>query len=310
MPDRHAVIWSRAAPKPCKMGALVLTDQECRFSYATEFLASGDPDGLALLANPALFGVNPVVYRSSARMPLHPRLMALTPGEAPGNIQRRIYTEILAKRRLPPAPGLDTEWELLLMAGHGGIGHIDVFRDDRAAEQWYARDLQRESLIGKRSAVWRFIREDVEQTVLDTDAASIARLLGPTPSVGGMIPKLLVAIPDRTDWSGRFAPPGTRDHKGQPFTDVVLKIEPAHYAGVLALEALCYDIHRELGFEVPRIWRTELDGMQLLAVERFDAFLEVVGLPQAAVTVSFQFNCGRKHSIFGIVEETFGRALR
>ena len=279
MPDRHAVIWSRNAQGSHKMGDLVLTDQECRFSYTAEFLAQDDANGLALLANSELFGTNPVIYRSSARMPFHPRLMALTPGEAPGNIQRRIYNDILGKRKLPPMLGLDTEWELLLLAGHGGIGHIDVFRDDRAAELWYGRDVHRDSLIGQRSSVWRFIREDIEQTVPETDTASIARLLGPTPSVGGMIPKLLVAIPDRPDWSGRFAPPGTHEHKGERFTDVVLKIEPAIYSGVLALEALCYDVHRELGFDVPRIWRNELDGMPLLAVERFDRDSDAVPVP-------------------------------
>ncbi len=279
MPDRHAVIWTRGPAGPLKMGSLVATDLECRFSYDAAFLAGNHSDGLALLAGPKLFGANPVVYRSSARMPLHPRLMALTPGEAPGNIQRRIYTEILAKRRPPPAPGPETEWELLLLAGHGGIGHIDVFQDDRNALAWYGRDDHRESLISQRSAVWRFIREDIEDTVPETDVASIARLLGPTPSVGGMIPKLLVAIPDRPDWAGRFAPPGTREHKGERFVDVILKIEPAIYTGVLALEALCYDIHRELDFDVPRTWRAELDGMQLLAIERFDRTADGLPLP-------------------------------
>lgn len=270
MPDRHAVVWTRTTAGPAKMGSLVATDRECRFSYAAGFLATGNPDGLALLAGPALFGTHAVVHRSTARMPLHPRLMALTPGEAPGNIQRRLYTEILARRRSPPAPGFDTEWELLLLAGHGGIGHIDVFADDRAAEQWYARRPVRATLIGQRSAVWRFVREDLEQAMPETDAARIARLLGPTPSVGGMIPKLLAAIPDRVDWSGRFAPPGTREHNGEACVDVVLKIEPPIYAGVLALEELCYAVHRELGFAVPRTWHAELDGMRLLAVERFD----------------------------------------
>lgn len=145
------------------MGSLVATDRECRFSYAADFLAAGNPGGLALLAGPALFGAHPVVYRSAARMPLPPRLMALMPGEAPGNIQRRLHTEILAKRRVPPVPGFDTEWELLLLAGHGGIGHVDVFADDRAAEQWYGPRSVREALIGQRSAVWRFIREDLQQ---------------------------------------------------------------------------------------------------------------------------------------------------
>ena len=270
MPDRHAVVWTRTARGPLKMGSLVATPTECRFSYSAEFLAAGSHDGLALLAHPVLFGTEPVVYRTSARMPLHPRLMAMLPSEAPGNIQRRIYTEILARRERPPAPGFETEWEILLMAGHDGIGHVDVFRDDRAATDWYARPQHPETVIGARSAVWRFIREDVRQTTPETDVGVITELLGPTPSVGGMIPKLLVAIPDGKAWSGRFAPPGTRAIEGRPFIDVILKIEPPQYEGVLALEALCLELHADLGFRVPRHWRAEVDGMRLLAVERFD----------------------------------------
>lgn len=279
MPDRYAVVWTQTDQGPMKMGSLLATEQECRFSYTAEFLASGNPNGLALLASPELFGQAPVIYRSSARMPLHPRLMALTPGDAPGNIQRRLYTEVLAKRSPPPARGFDTEWELLLLAGHGGIGHVDVFQDDRAAEQWYARSMSSDALIGQRSQVWRFIREDIEHSAMLTDPAQVARLLGPTPSVAGMIPKLLVAIPDRADWKGHFAAPGTRACKGEPCVDVVLKIEPALYVGVLALEALCYRVHRELGFKVPRHWQAEVDGMRLLAVERFDRDAEGLPIP-------------------------------
>jgi serine/threonine-protein kinase HipA len=50
----------------------------------------------------------------------------------------------------------------------------------------------------------------------------------------------------------------------------VLKIEPPEYSGLLDLEALCLDIHREAGFEVPAYHRYDDDGLQFLAVERFD----------------------------------------
>jgi len=51
---------------------------------------------------------------------------------------------------------------------------------------------------------------------------------------------------------------------------VVMKIEDSQYRGLAALEALCLDVHRELGFEVPRHWRATVDGLSVLAVERFD----------------------------------------
>ena len=42
------------------------------------------------------------------------------------------------------------------------------------------------------------------------------------------------------------------------------------YNGLLDLEALCLDVHREAGFEVPAWHRYAADGLQFLAVERFD----------------------------------------
>jgi len=277
MTDRYAVIWTRTAAGPLKMGNLVATTRENRFTYTDEFLESGNAAGLSLLAGPQLFGRQPVVHQTSERMPLHPRLLALTPGEAPGNIQRRVYANLLAKRRPPPAPGFETEWEILMLAGHNGIGHLDVFRDDRDALQRYANPPPTDLLTGQRSDLWGFIRNEVRQTAIEESAAVIAELLGPTPSVGGMTPKLLAAIPDTPEWAGAFAAPGARPTDDSRYVDVVLKIESPGYEGVAALEALCLDIHSELGFEVPRYWRAEVDGMRLLAVERFDRTPE--GLP-------------------------------
>lgn len=271
LPDYHAVIWTRRPAGAVKMGNLVVTPRETRFSYTDEFLALGpDEAGLSLLSSPRLYDRTPVVFGARESLPLHPRLMALIPGEGRRNIQRQVYTRLLARQPHPPAAGFETDWELLLLTGHNGIGHIDVFRDDRAAETFYGRPTSPLATAGNRSRFWKAIRDDVALDVEIMDAETVAKLLGPTPSAGGMIPKLLVAIPDETPWDGTFAQPGTREANGRRFVDVVLKIEPAEYRGVAELEALCLQLHRDSGFEVPRSWRTSLDGLEMLAVERFD----------------------------------------
>ena len=40
--------------------------------------------------------------------------------------------------------------------------------------------------------------------------------------------------------------------------------------GLVELEALALDIHREAGFMVPRYWITEIYGLHAIAIERFD----------------------------------------
>ena len=321
MPDYHAVVWTRRAPPadkkegpppkvaieagsttggahlgssttaapaaavPLKMGDLVVTPQETRFSYTEEFLALGGPDsrfgapGLSLLSSPRLYGRNPIVFAAREGMPLHPRLMALLPGEGHRNIQRQIYTRLLERQPNPPAPGFDMDWALLMLTGHNGIGHLDIFRDDRVALAAYRQTFPALPAPGTRAKFWHAIRDDVALDIALMDAEAIAELLGPTPSAGGMIPKLLVAIPDKKTWDGSFARPGTREVNGQAFTDVVLKIEPAEYQGVAELEALCLQLHREAGFDVPRFWRATLDGLELLAVERFDRTPDGLPLP-------------------------------
>jgi serine/threonine-protein kinase HipA len=94
-----------------------------------------------------------------------------------------------------------------------------------------------------------------------------------------MIPKILVAIPDVKNWQGEFASPGTKQVDGVNYVDVILKIEPIGYEGVLALEALCLEVHQELDFDVPQFWLSEIDGMRVLAIKRFDRSEEGYPIP-------------------------------
>ena len=278
MTDRYAAVWARTAAEPIKMGNLVATDNEMRFSYTPEFLEHQEVAGLSLLLPPTLWQTRPFIHQSTEILPLLPRLMALIPGKNANNIQRRLYTGLLAKRPRPPAPGFETEWELLMLAGHNGIGHIDVFQDDRAALEFYGAKPESRKRIGSRSEFWHFIKDKTRQPV-GGEALDALRLLGPTPSVGGQIPKLLVSIPDKKKWDGAIAAPGAHMVEGVSYVDVVMKIEDPMYQGINALEALCLELHREWGLEVPRHWRASIDGLPVLAVERFDRTKDGSALP-------------------------------
>lgn len=268
--NQHAVIWTRLSGTPEKMGNLVLSTQQASFTYTQEYLASSRA-GFCLLGDGSIWGADTVTYPISERIPVFPRLLTLIPGNNPRNLQRRHYLDMLrAKSGKEPPPGLETEWQLLVMGGHGGIGHIDLFMDDITARQWYRSSTdsyEADSVVeikSGRSQLWRMLKRNVLDENVDFDPQFIEETLGPTPSVGGMIPKLLVSMTPG-DSKPNFHPPGTR-HK----RDVVLKIEPPEYAGLLDLEALCLEIHREAGFEVPAYHRYDDDGLHFLAVERFD----------------------------------------
>lgn len=284
--NQHAVIWTRLSGTPEKMGDLLLQAEQTSFTYTKAYLSSARP-GFCLLGDGTIWGTDTVTYPISERIPVFPRLLNLIPGNNPRNLQRRHYLDILrAKLAKEPPPGLETEWQLLVMGGHGGIGHIDIFSDDIAARRWYqsATDPQDnvESsveinknavatvLSNARSELWRMLKCNVLDENLDFDPQLIEEVLGPTPSVGGMLPKLLVSI-QPGDTEGNFYPSGTKHKK-----DVVLKIEPPEYAGLLNLEALCLEIHQQAGFEVPAWHRYDNDGLHFLAVERFD---RVDGIP-------------------------------
>jgi len=268
--NQHGVIWTRIGGRAQKMGDLLLSEQEASFTYTREYLASGLP-GFCLLGDGAIWGRETVRYPISERLPVFPRLLSLIPGNNPRNLQRRHYLDILREQSgREPSPGLETEWRLLTMGGHGGIGHIDVFADDMRATAWYRPQAASRTRKpppaggGSRSQLWRMLKRDVLDENLEVDPQRVEELFGPTPSVGGMIPKLLVAIDPR---GGRvdFHPPGTQGKR-----DVVLKVEPPEYPGLLDLEALCLDIHREAGFDTPDYHPYQEDGLHFLAVERFD----------------------------------------
>ena len=133
----HAVIWTRISGEAEKMGDLILSDEQISFTYSNEYLSSGQP-GFCLLGDASIWGSDTVSYPISERVPVFPRLISLIPGSNPRNLQRRHYLDILrAVNGKEPPPGIDTEWQLLMMGGHGGIGHVDVFSDDITALNWY-----------------------------------------------------------------------------------------------------------------------------------------------------------------------------
>ena len=268
--NQHAVIWTRISGRAEKMGDLVLSADQAAFTYTRDYLAAAQP-GFCLLGDSTFWGEDSVIYPVSERIPVFPRLLSLIPGNNPRNLQRRHYLDLLRARlgREPP-PGRETEWLLLLTGGHGGVGHIDVFSDDVVAASWYARSTattgsgKPSSSATNRSQLWHMLKNTVLDEAVAFDPRIIEETLGPTPSVGGMIPKLLVSmIPGDTD--ANFYPP---DSDGK--VNVVLKVEPPEYRGLLDLEALCLDIHRQAGFEVPGYARFDDDGLHFLAVQRFD----------------------------------------
>ena len=268
--DHYAVLWTRTALGPVKMGNLLANYRETRFSYDPNYVTHTDAPGVSLLIQPVTWAADPYIHYTGEALPFPPRLMALVPEHNLNNVQRWYHSRLINSERRHPggASRFELEWELLMRAGHGGIGHIDIFADDRKAETAYAINRDTTHSVGSLSMLLQLFRKNRRD--MASDIGAMAHLLGPLPSVEGMNPKLLVAIPDSKRWDGLFAAPDIRQVGTEHFTDVVLKIEDARYPGVLALEALCYAVHRELGFETPRTWYREIDGFPVLAVERFD----------------------------------------
>ena len=85
-----------------------------------------------------------------------------------------------------------------------------------------------------------------------------------------------------------MSPPGTPG-----LVDVVLKVEPPEYRGVLDLEALCLELHRDLGFRVPRFKRFTHDDLEFLAIERFDR-VDEISLPMESM-----------HSVIAMADHDF-----
>jgi len=269
MQDTQLSVWTRAGVEPVKMGTLYVTDIDARFSYTADYSVSGLA-GLSLVYPPELFRDSTIVHRHSGSV--HPRFRALIPPADEQNFQRKLMLAFLREKGIEPTSRFEADLALLAHTGHGGIGHVDVFPDDAVAESWYANTESGPLVpIGEQ---FGFSLKDMISW-LDADARFILESLGPTPSVGGAIPKLLVAIP-ASGWDGRISLPNKTDQKDR--VDVVLKIERTQaYPGLAKLEAMTLDLHREAGFDAPRYWLAEVGGLPALAIERFDR--DVKGKP-------------------------------
>ena len=262
--DRQAVVWTRLGTNPLRMGQLYLTERECRFTYDTDYLATGLP-GVGAIYTPEVYAGDTIVRTRTDAFDFLPPIQSLIPPHSERNFQRRLVLEYLARNGMSPASGLEADWEILKVSGHGGIGHLDVFESDEKAMDWYATPARTELYDVTQES--DFSLKDY-LTWFDQDAETLMQVIGPTPSVGGAIPKLLVSIPE-SGWDGRIALPARFGAQG--LIDVVLKFEqPTVYPGLVELEALALDVHREAGFTVPRHWIVEFNGVPALAVERFD----------------------------------------
>ena len=262
--DRQAVVWTRLGTNPLRMGQLYLTERECRFTYDPDYLATGLP-GVGAIYTPEVYAGDTIVRTRTDAFDFLPPIQSLIPPHSERNFQRRLVLEYLARNGMSPASGLEADWEILKVSGHGGIGHLDVFESDEKAMDWYATPARTELYDVTQES--DFSLKDY-LTWFDPDAETLMQVIGPTPSVGGAIPKLLVSIPE-SGWDGRIALPARFGAQG--LIDVVLKFEqPTVYPGLVELEALALDVHREAGFTVPRHWIVEFNGVPALAVERFD----------------------------------------
>jgi len=260
MMNKHAVIWTRVNGSPQKMGDLVLTGGRCDFTYE----ASYSGPGLGLLGDRTQWGADSVTYPVSERVPVMPMLLNHIPGRNPRNLQRSVFLNLI-RRELghEPRPGIDTEWRMLQLGGHGGIGHLDVFRNDLLANEWYRSERKRRAQTGlaENSSLWRLARRDLRDMAVEVDSEALAAL-GPMPSVAGMMPKLLVSM---EAGKNTFFPPDQPQKRNR-----ILKIETPEYGGVMDLEALCLQVHSQAGLETPGFQRLEFDGVPMLAVDRFD----------------------------------------
>lgn len=276
--DYRAVVWTAGSGQPQPMGDLLLSPQEARFSYREGFAESGAA-GLSRLYSPEVFGHHPIVWQRRDYFDLPPPLQAQLNAQGPHNLQYRLALAWLREQGITPEPGFASDWAVLMVNGHGGIGHLDVFSSDESARKWY-RDAKPPRLFQADAEFGHAVKNTLAWQ--DGDATDILPLIGPAPSVAGMIPKFLLSMPEKTwtegrneAWDGRIAMPCPQgvsvSDSGVALSQVVLKIEHTEaYRGLMELEALALDMHAEAGFEVPPHQLAEIAGMPVLAVERFD----------------------------------------
>ncbi len=262
--DHDAVVWTRIGTRPIKMGRIYLTDSECRFTYSEDFLNTGLP-GVGLIYPPEIIQQTTIARPRSEFFDLLPPIQSLIPPRGEKNFQRQLILSYLAKKGIVPSRGFDADWEILMIAGHGGIGHLDVFRDDEKALEWYSTP-GKHRLFEISDKFGFSLKEFL--TWFDADSEGFIQMIGVTPTVGGAIPKLLMTIPD-TGWTGRIGLPSKIGAHG--ITDVILKFEQTKsYPGIIELESLTLDLHEEAGFDVPRRWKTIINDIPTFVIERFD----------------------------------------
>jgi serine/threonine-protein kinase HipA len=231
------------------MGRIYVTESECRFTYDDDFLNTGLP-GLGLIYPPDIIKQTTIVRARTEFFNLLPPIQFLVPPRSEKNFQRQLILSYLAKIGVMPSIGFDADWEILMVAGHGGIGHLDVFQNDEKAVEWYS--VPGKQSLSEISDDFGFSLKEL-LTWFDADSEALIQMVGPTPTVGGAIPKILVTIPE-SGWDGRIGLPSKTGAHG--VTDVTLKFEQTSiYPGIIELEALALDIHEEAGFEVPRRWK-------------------------------------------------------
>lgn len=250
--------------RPVKMGRVYVTASECRFTYDIDYQKTAFP-GVGLIYPPAIIQETTIVRPRSEFFDLLPPLQALIPPRSKGNFQRQLILGYLAKKGMVPSRGFDADWEILMISGHGGIGHLDVFQADEKAVEWYSLPVRHS--LSEISDDFGFSLKELLGW-FDSDAEALIRMIGPTPTVGGAIPKLLLTIP-QTGWDGRIGLPSKTGAHG--VTDVILKFEQTRtYPGIIELEALALDLHEEAGFDVPRRWSAAINDIPTLVIERFD----------------------------------------
>jgi len=247
------------------MGTLTVTDSQSRFTYEDNYAATG-LRGLGLVYPPDQFS-GTIARDRSPYFDFHPPIQTLVPPRSERNFQRALLQKYLHSINLTPQPGFDTDWEMLIRAGHGGVGHLDVFASDEAALQWYATP-SKKGLVELDEKFGFSLREFMTWYGDDGDSQALIELLGATPTLGGAIPKLPLSI-SRQGWDGRIGLPSRFGDVDR--SDIILKLEnSATYPGIIELEQLALEVHRDAGFDVPRFWAVEVSGLRGLAVERFD----------------------------------------
>lgn len=266
MRDRHAVVWTRISGEPVKMGELYTTELESRFVYDESFSALSLP-GLGLVLSPEIFGLSTLKWTRTERFDFPPPLQSLIPPADEHNFQRHLIMNYLQASRVKRGTPFENDWNILTLSGHGGIGHLDIFSSDEKAIAWYSTPALPQKELLSRDTILGFSLKNM-LTWFDDETGHLLEFMGPTPSVGGAIPKLLLSIP-KSGWNGTVGLP-TRFGNTQ-YTDVILKLEKdTAYPGLSELEALGLDLHKKAGFNTPRYWLTQFNGIHAIAIERFD----------------------------------------